>query len=356
MIEHIRNRNSCSKSSLMAISSRKSLLVIALGAALGLAGCQPKSDDSTANPSVSQQEKAKVVMSESAKAQIARFEEEYIKRKLNLQQSQMAEYEALQAADSPEDNKALFAAAEGADNSVTEKKTVGQKLIDPKRETQSTEAAKSSAAQNTVGSAVTDAAVAGADKAGAASSEGADRSKSDQANSAASTTSPQSEGKATDDAAQAQAVQQGESDVEVGQLTLQELPLINLALVPPQELSAAEIKQRYNAAMQALYIDDAVPLPAQDIDTLLSIAMLTPAIFNNAELAQRLVIKSPSLARLLKQYQTWEQIERQQSAELEALKQSQSAEFEALTAEFNEKIEAYDEQIKNYEAKLKQFK
>lgn len=358
MIEHIRNRNSCSKSNLTAISSRKSLLVIALGAALGLAGCQPKSDENTAdsNSSVSQQEKAKVVMSESAKAQIARFEEEYINRKLNLQQSQLAEYEALQAADSPEDNKALFAAAEGADNSATEKKTVGQKLIDPKGNTQSTEAAKNSAAQNTVGSAVTDAAVASVDKAGATSLESADRSKSDQTNLVASTTSTQSEERATDDTTQAQAVQQGESDVEVGQLTLQELPLINLALVPPQELSATEIKQRYNDAMQALYLDDAEPLPAQDIDTLLSIAMLTPAVFNNAELAQRLVIKSPSLARLLKQYQTWEQIERQQSAELEALKQSQSAEFDALTAEFNEKIEAYDEQIKNYEAKLKQFK
>ncbi|SUD91782.1 hypothetical protein [Psychrobacter phenylpyruvicus] len=350
MIEYIRNKNSFSQSNLTAMSGRKSLSVIALGAVLGLAGCQPKSDDSTAdsNPTVSQQEKAKVVMSESAKAQIARFEEEYVNRKLNLQQSQLAEYEALQAADSPEDNKALFAAAESADNSTTQKKTVGQKLIDPKRDPQSTEAAQSTTAQNTVGSEVTDAAVA--------SSEGADRSKSDTANSTASTTSTQSEAKATDDAAQAKAVQQGESDVEVGQLTLQDLPLINLALVPPQELSAAEIKQRYNAAMQALYLDDAEPLPAQDIDTLLSIAMLTPEIFNNAELAQRLVIKSPSLARLLKQYQTWEQIERQQSAELEALKQSQSAEFEALTAEFNEKIEAYDEQIKNYEAKLKQFK
>ena len=84
--------------------------------------------------------------------------------------------------------------------------------------------------------------------------------------------------------------------------------------------------------------------------------MLTPAVFNNAELAQRLVLKSPSLARLLKQYQTWEQIEHQQSAELEALKQSQSAEFDALAKEFNEKIAAYDEQIKSYEERLKKFK
>ena len=127
-------------------------------------------------------------------------------------------------------------------------------------------------------------------------------------------------------------------------------------MVPPEELTAVEIQERYNVAMQALYFDDETPLPAQAIDTLLSVAMLTPAVFNNAELAQRLVLKSPSLARLLKQYQTWEQIERQQSAELEALKQSQSAEFDALAKEFNEKIAAYDEQIKSYEERLKKFK
>lgn len=357
MINHTRNTNSFPKSSVIVMNSRKSLLVLALGAVLGLAGCQPKSEDSPtdSDTAVSQQEKVKLVMSESAKSQIARFEEDYVNRKLNLQQSQLAEYEALQAADSPEDNKALFAAAEGADNAIPEKKTVGQKLIDPKKEVQNTESAQNKAKQNVVGSELTDATVASDEGAGATSSEGADRPKSDSSNSTASTTATQPDGKATD-TEQAKAVQLGESDVEVGQLTLQELPLINLAIAPPEELSAAEIKERYNEAMQALYLDDAEPLPAQAIDTLLSVAMLTPEVFNNAELAQRLVIKSPSLARLLKQYQTWEQIERQQSAELEALKQSQSAEFDALTAEFNEKIEAYDEQIKNYEAKLKQFK
>ena len=114
-----------------ALKSRKSLLVIALGAAIGLAGCQPTSEEATTDSTTqtSQESTPSVVMSESAKAQIARFEEEYVKRKLNLQQSQLAEYESLQAADSPEDNKALFEAAEAADNStnaVPEKKTVGQ--------------------------------------------------------------------------------------------------------------------------------------------------------------------------------------------------------------------------------------
>ena len=328
---------------LTAINSRKSLLVIALGAAIGLAGCQPTSEEATTDSATqtSQESTPSVVMSESAKAQIARFEEEYVKRKLNLQQSQLAEYEALQAADSPEDNKALFEAAESADdstNAVPEKKTVGQKLIDQKRNTENTESAKSTQNQNTVGSELTDATAEEADS---------ETSTSTAANQQTSETA---------EATQAKEEEQGVSDVEMGQLTLQELPLINLAMVPPEELTAVEIQERYNVAMQALYFDDETPLPAQAIDTLLSVAMLTPAVFNNAELAQRLVLKSPSLARLLKQYQTWEQIERQQSAELEALKQSQSAEFDALAKEFNEKIAAYDEQIKSYEERLKKFK
>ena len=318
------------KSGITAMNGRKSLLVIALGTAIGLAGCQPTSEEATTDSTTqtSQESTPSVVMSESAKAQIARFEEEYVKRKLNLQQSQLAEYEALQAADSPEDNKALFEAAESADNAanaVPEKKTVGQKLIDQKRNTENTESAKRIQNENTVGSELIDATVEEADS-----------------ETSASTAANQQAGE-TAEATQANEEEQGVSDVEMGQLTLQELPLINLAMVPPEELTAVEIQERYNVAMQALYFDDETPLPAQAIDTLLSVAMLTPAVFNNAELAQRLVLKSPSLARLLKQYQTWEQIERQQSAELEALKQSQSAEFDALAKEFNEKIAAYDE-------------
>lgn len=350
MMNHKSKTSFSPKSGLMAMTgftalkSRKSLLVIALGTAIGLAGCQPTSEEATTDSTTqtSQESTPSVVMSELAKAQIARFEEEYVKRKLNLQQSQLAEYEALQAADSPEDNKALFEAAESADNSantVPEKKTVGQKLIDQKRNTENTESAKRIQNENTVGSELTDATV---------EVEEADSETS------ISTAANQQAGETTD-TTQAKE-EQGVSDVEMGQLTLQELPLINLAMVPPEELTAVEIQERYNVAMQALYFDDETPLPAQAIDTLLSVAMLTPAVFNNAELAQRLVLKSPSLARLLKQYQTWEQIERQQSAELEALKQSQSAEFDALAKEFNEKIAAYDEQIKSYEERLKKFK
>lgn len=343
MMNHKSKTTFAPKSGLTAINSHKSLLVIALGAAIGLAGCQPSSEEATTDSTTqtSQESTPSVVMSESAKAQIARFEEEYVKRKLNLQQSQLAEYEALQAADSPEDNKALFEAAESADNAanaVPEKKTVGQKLIDQKRNTENTESAKRIQNQNTVGSELTDATVEEADS---------ETSTSTPANQQAGETA---------EATQAKEEEQGVSDVEMGQLTLQELPLINLAMVPPEELTAVEIQERYNVAMQALYFDDETPLPAQAIDTLLSVAMLTPAVFNNAELAQRLVLKSPSLARLLKQYQTWEQIERQQSAELEALKQSQSAEFDALAKEFNEKIAAYDEQIKSYEERLEKFK
>lgn len=312
MMNHKSKTTFASKSGLTVMKSRKGLLVIALGAAIGLAGCQPTSEKAATDSTTqtAQESTPSVVMSESAKAQIARFEEEYVKRKLNLQQSQLAEYEALQAADSPEDNKALFEAAESADdstNAVPEKKTVGQKLIDQKRNTENTESAKSTQNQNTVGSELTDATV---------------EVEETDSETSTSTTANQQAGE-TADATQAKEEEQGVSDVEMGQLTLQELPLINLAMVLPEELTAVEIQERYNVAMQALYFDDETPLPAQAIDTLLSVAMLTPAVFNNAELAQRLVLKSPSLARLLKQYQTWEQIERQQGAELEALKQSQ---------------------------------
>ena len=310
----------------------KSLLAFGLMAAIGLSGCQPSTEDGNKAQS-STQEVAKgnaVSMSPEAKTQVANFETEFVNRMLDLQQSQLAEYEALQAADSPDDtpiNNDSSAANKSASTGVVESPTVTDKTPNSPLTTKVT------------GDAVVE-----------AKTEATSKTTNQPANEAV-------------DANKTPSIDSDKKGTDTEEVTLQELPLIKLAIAPPQELSAKEIGRRYNEAMQSLYLADETPMLAQNIDTLLSVATLTPQVFNNAELAERLVIKSPALARMLKQYQIWEQIERQQSAELEALKQSQIeeqqkqvAEFDRLATEFNEKIEDYDKQIEQYQQKLKQFK
>jgi len=308
----------------------KSLLAFGLMAAIGLSGCQPSTEDGNKAQN-STQEVANgnaVSMSQEAKTQVANFETEFVNRMLDLQQSQLAEYEALQAADSPDDSpiNTNNAANKSASTGVVESPTITDE--------RSNLSITSKAASEAVVEAKTE---------------------------ATSKTTNQPANEVVD--ANKASIDSGKKGTDTEEITLQELPLIKLAIAPPQELSAKEIGRRYNEAMQSLYLADETPMSAQDIDTLLSVATLTPQVFNNAELAERLVIKSPALARMLKQYQIWEQIERQQSAELEALKQSQIeeqqkqvAEFDRLATEFNEKIEDYDKQIEQYQQKLKQFK
>ena len=310
----------------------KSLLAFGLMAAIGSSGCQPSTEDGNKAQS-STQEVAKgnaVSMSPEAKTQVANFETEFVNRMLDLQQSQLAEYEALQAADSPDDspiNNDSSAINKSPSTGVVESRTVAD-------ETSNSPLASKAANEAAV----------------EATTEATSKTTNPPANEAVY-------------ANKAPSIDSDKKGTDTEEVTLQELPLIKLAIAPPQELSAKEIGRRYNEAMQSLYLADETPMSAQAIDTLLSVATLTPQVFNNAELAERLVIKSPALARMLKQYQIWEQIERQQSAELEALKQSQIeeqqkqvAEFDRLATEFNEKIEDYDKQIEQYQQKLKQFK
>lgn len=309
----------------------KSLLTFGLVAAIGLSGCQPDTEDGNKAQN-STQEVANgnaVSMSQEAKTQVANFETEFVNRMLDLQQSQLAEYEALQAADSPDDSPINTdnAANKSAATDVVESQTAADKTPN------------SPLISRTPGEAAVK-----------ATTEATSKTTNQPTNEAV-------------DANKAPSIDSGKKGTDTEEVTLQELPLIKLAIAPPQELSAKEIGRRYNEAMQSLYLEDDTPISAQDIDTLLSVATLTPQVFNNAELAERLVIKSPALARMLMQYQIWEQIERQQSAELEALKQSQIeeqqkqvAEFDRLATEFNEKIEDYDKQIEQYQQKLKQFK
>lgn len=327
------NKNSVTSNRVVAKKPApvKSLLAFGLMAAIGLSGCQPNTEDGNKAQNSTQKvaNGNAVSMSPEAKIQVANFETEFVNRMLDLQQSQLAEYEALQAADSPDDspiNNDSSAANKSASTGVVESPTVTDKTPNSPLTTKAT------------GEAAVKATI-----------------------EATSKTTNQPANEVVD--ANKASIDSGKKGTDTEEVTLQELPLIKLAIAPPQELGAKEIGRRYNEAMQSLYLADETLMSAQDIDTLLSVATLTPQVFNNAELAERLVIKSPALARMLKQYQIWEQIERQQSAELEALKQSQIeeqqkqvAEFDRLATEFNEKIEDYDKQIEQYQQKLKQFK
>lgn len=286
-------------------------MALALLSSLGVAACQPSAEQSAANKapdnSTQSSEAAQTSdtqtptpMSAEAAAQVKTFEAEFVNKMLDLQQNQQAEYEALQAADAAEQE-------------------VATKQVDASTSETGSEAGTGTGSEATT-----------------------------------KTTDPDITG-----SGEAQAATQQETEVSQ---ELPSLPLVDLAIKPPEQLTPTEISSRYNVAMQSLYLEEGIPLPAQAIDTLLNIATLTPGVFHNTELAEHLVAKSPALARMLKQYQAWDQIERQQSAELEALKQSQieaqqkqQAEFDALAKEFNDKIAAYDEQIKNYEQKLKTF-
>ena len=133
------------------------------------------------------------------------------------------------------------------------------------------------------------------------------------------------------------------------------LKRISLEPRKPVILTEEQIIERYEQAMKALYQPVSTPLSAEDTDTLINIATLTPQLFEDAEIAGRASAKSPALARLIIQHQVWEQIAAQQVLDMQQMKQNQQQEFETLMAKFNETIEGYDEQIAKYEQTLKEF-
>lgn len=282
----------------------KAGLGLLFATSLVLTACDTKQADAPDKPAaeVSSDSDATLVISTDAEATIKEFEAEFIHQMLNLQQSQQAEYEALQAADAPDMDLESVNMAPDESNRATD-----------------LEGDAASSDFNTESEANTNA-------------ENLDESKQEGTESRAA-------------------------------VTLQDLPLAtNVVLVEPKMLTAQEISNRYNTAMQSLYLPEDLPLPAQAVETLLNIATLTPKVFSNQELAQRLVIKSPALARFLKQYQAWEQAEIKHSEEVEAMKQSQLEEqqkqdedLDALTREFTAKIEEYDKQIAKYEKMLEEI-
>ncbi|WP_352336314.1 hypothetical protein [Psychrobacter sp. 16-MNA-CIBAN-0192] len=146
------------------------------------------------------------------------------------------------------------------------------------------------------------------------------------------------------------------TSIEVGERDLKVLKSLSLEAYEPQLLPEDELIKRYQQAMEALYQPTATALSAQDIDTLLNIATLTPQLFEHPEIAARLTLKSPALGRLIVQYQVWQQIEVQQALDMQQLKQTQQQEFETLMTKFDDTIKGYDEQIAKYEQTLKEFK
>ena len=145
------------------------------------------------------------------------------------------------------------------------------------------------------------------------------------------------------------------TSTEVGERDLTVLKRISLEPRKPVMLTEAQIIERYQQTMNALYQPVTTPLSAEDSDTLINMATLVPQLFEHAEIAGRVSAKSPALARLIIQHQVWEQIEAQQVIDMQQMKQKQQQEFEALMAKFNETIEGYDEQIAKYEQTLEEF-
>lgn len=146
------------------------------------------------------------------------------------------------------------------------------------------------------------------------------------------------------------------TSTEIGERDLEVLKRISLEPREPIIITEAQIIERYQQALEALYQPASSGLSAQDTDTLLNIATLSPQLFEDPEIAERVSVKSPALARLIVQYQVWQQIEAQQAEDMQKMKVTQQQEFEGLMTKFNDTIKGYDEQIAKYEQTLEGFK
>ncbi|CAN6959347.1 DUF3300 domain-containing protein [Psychrobacter okhotskensis] len=294
------------------------LLAATMTGLLFLTGCQQKPaeepvidyDQTTEKTSVEDSEP--MPQSDSAAARIEQFQPLYVAQAQGLQQRLQAEYESLQAADASGGDALLL---EGApDTTANDDGNLGNQVT----------------ASNTP------------DDSGLPATEASDSNVSEQASVPAAT-----EGDVTD--------ADINTSTEVGERDLTVLKRISLEPRKPVMLSEAQIIESYQQAMEALYQPVTTPLSAEDINTLINIATLTPQLFEHAEIAGRVSAKSPALARLIIQHQVWEQIEAQQVLDMQQMKINQQQEFETLMTKFNETIKDYDEQIAKYEQTLKEF-
>ena len=285
------------------------VLVVMLSGILLLSGCQqadtqPEPKDSQSTEQTSAEDSQPMPQSDSAAARIKQFQPLYVAQAQGLQRRLQAEYESLQAADASDGDALLL---EGA--------------------TQDT--------ANQASTPVTDSLKSGADA--------IDNNESEQASVPV----------ATDSAVSLDT--EMNTSTEVGDRDLTVLKRISLEPRQPIMLTEAQMIESYEQAMDALYQPVTTPLSAEDSDTLINIATLTPQLFEHAEIAGRVSAKSPALARLIIQHQVWEQIEAQQVIDMQQMKVDQQQEFETLMTKFNDTIEGYDEQIAKYEQTLKEF-
>jgi len=291
------------------------VLVVMLSGILLLNGCQqadtqPEPKDSQSTEQTSAEDSQPMPQSDSAAARIKQFQPLYVAQAQGLQRRLQAEYESLQAADASDDADPLL--LEGATQDTANQATANQ-----------------------ASAPVTDSLKSGA--------EAIDSNASEQASVPVATDSAVS----TDT--------EMNTSTEVGERDLTVLKRISLEPRKPIMLTEAQMIESYQQAMDALYQPVTTPLSAEDSDTLINIATLTPQLFEHAEIAGRVSAKSPALARLIIQHQVWEQIEAQQVIDMQQMKVDQQQEFETLMTKFNETIEGYDEQIAKYEQTLKEF-
>ncbi|MGM8898087.1 MULTISPECIES: hypothetical protein [unclassified Psychrobacter] len=281
-----------------------SIAAAMLAGALLLTGCQQQSeptitdDDSQTNAQTDTENTKPAPLSDSAKARIEQFQPLYVTQMQGLQRRLQAEFEALKAADASDSisPSLLDGASEPVENTTAQNDT--------------------NASANTTASTASDTAI--------------DESNNDVENEINVST-------------------------EVGERDLEVLKRISLEPRKPEVLTEEQIIERYQQAMQALYQPAATALSAQNSDTLLNIVTLVPQLFEHAEIAERVNVKSPALARLIIQHQVWQQIEAQQAQDMQQMKLTQQQEFESLMTKFNETIEDYDKQIAKYEQTLQEF-
>ena len=292
-----------------SLFSSSTLLGATFAGALLLAGCQPSSEstvpesESETSTQTDVEDTKPAPQSDSARALIEQFQPLYVSQVQGLQRRLQAEYEALQAADSPDSENTLLSnsASAPANNESEGNDTAALTATQPVEETVNTESATTANAPTNY----------------------------------------------------------NETDInistEIGERDLEVLKRISLEPRQSKVLTEAQIIERYQQAMQALYQPAVTPLSAQDSDTLINIMTLLPQLFEHEEIANRVNIKSPALARLIIQHQVWQQIEEQQALDMQQMKRTQQQEFETLMTKFNETIKGYDEQIAKYEQTLKEF-
>lgn len=278
-----------------------------LTAAVLLSACQQQSasevDQDSQTSELEVEETKQAIQSDSAKARIEQFEPLYVAEMQRLQQRLQAEYEAFESADVADSESSLLTTPTTLDSALATTLPNNQLAIDepaiplaPNAEITATNAATDVEAQTAVNT----------------------------------------------------STEVGERDVEV---------LIQMSLEPqkPRVLTEQQTIKRYQQAMKALYQPASEALTAENIDTLINISTLIPELFEHEEIAQRVNIKSPALARLIVRYQVAQQIEAQQLLNIQQMKLTQQQEFEGLMTKFNETIKDYDEQIAKYEQTLKDF-